>query len=283
LPIPTPYPYLEGFDWIVQRERSGEGYGNVYMLGQIRPGGFTGYYLVATAFKVPLGTLLLVTAALALYVQRQRRDGFLRDEWVLIVPVLFFTVYFNLFDRAQIGLRHFLIVFPLLYVLAGSLLRSPLALSRRGRAAIAIPAVAIIASVLSYYPHYLAYFNELVPDRRLAYRVLADSNLDWGQHGWYFREYLKTHPNVIVEPDRPIAGTILVGVNALTGVAYGPERFRWLRENFKPIGHIAHAVLVYRVTPADLERIRITRSRTSRNGGSGYVVVRRPAWISLPA
>ena len=102
LPVPTPYPYLEGFDWIVQRERSGEGYGNVYMLGRVQPGGFTGYYLVATLFKVPLGTLAIVCAALVLYVQRQRREGFLRDEWVLIVGSLPMT------DTAgQTNLVHF--------------------------------------------------------------------------------------------------------------------------------------------------------------------------------
>jgi hypothetical protein len=38
-------------------------------------------------------------------------------------------------------------------------------------------------------------------------------------------------------------------------VAYGPEKFRWLRDNFTPVEHVAHAVLVYRVSNADLERI----------------------------
>jgi hypothetical protein len=31
------------------------------------------------------------------------------------------------------------------------------------------------------YPHYLAYFNELVGGPDHGYRVLVDSNLDWGQ------------------------------------------------------------------------------------------------------
>ena len=260
VPVPLPYPYVEGFDWILQREQTGEGYGHLYLLGQVRDGrGFPGYYLIASLFKVPLASLAIILAALAGYAWRQR-SRFLRDEWVLICPIVFFVISFNFFDRAQIGLRHFLVVFPLLYVLSGSVLRHRP--SRARFTAIALASVALIASVASYYPHYLAYFNELVPDRRLAYRILADSNVDWGQHRWYMRQYLQGHPGVLIEPERPTAGTILVGVNVLTGVAYGPERFRWLRDNFRPIDHIAYAVLVYRVTPADLERLQSRAGRT---------------------
>jgi hypothetical protein len=48
--VPTPYPFLEGFDWVISRERegTGEGYGKIYMLGERRTVGFNGYYFVAT-------------------------------------------------------------------------------------------------------------------------------------------------------------------------------------------------------------------------------------------
>ena len=49
---------------MIQRERTGEGYGNIYLLGETRKGqGFAGYYFVATLFKLPLGTLALLAAA----------------------------------------------------------------------------------------------------------------------------------------------------------------------------------------------------------------------------
>ena len=53
-------------------------------------------------------------------------------DWVVVVPVAFFAVYFNFFYQAQIGIRYFLVVFPPLYVLAGDLvgrLDEPLGLS----------------------------------------------------------------------------------------------------------------------------------------------------------
>ena len=36
LPVPTPYPYLEGLDWVRARERSGNGFGRVYLFGELR-------------------------------------------------------------------------------------------------------------------------------------------------------------------------------------------------------------------------------------------------------
>ena len=83
-------------------------------------------------------------------------------------------------------------------------------------------------------------------DRTRAYTVLADSNIDWGQNGWYVAQYHATHPGVIDEPGRPTAGTVLVRVNALTGVTGDPDRFRWLRAHFTPVDHVAYATLVYR-------------------------------------
>ena len=35
----------------------------------------------------------------------------------------------------------------------------------------------------------------------------------------------------------------------------GPEVFRWLRENFEPVGHVAHTHLLFRITPEELRRV----------------------------
>jgi 4-amino-4-deoxy-L-arabinose transferase-like glycosyltransferase len=259
LRVPVPYPYLEGLDWVIQRERTGEGYGPIYLLGELRHArAFPGYYFYATLFKTPLPTLLIIAAAIGGYVGRRRRFEFWRNEWVLACPVLFFTIYFNFFYRAQIGIRYFLVVFPLLYVYAGSLLAGWTSVARRTTIAVTAAVTLTAASVVSYFPHFIPYFNELVPDRRLAYRILADSNLDWRQHRWYLNRYLAQHPEAIVEPERPRTGTILVGVNTLTGVGADVARYAWLRDNFTPVDHIAYSVLIYRITPADLQRVEIS-------------------------
>ncbi len=260
LPLPIPYPYLEGLDAVTAHEREGSSFGRLYLLGELREDrAFPGYYFYAFLYKVPLATQFLLLAAGLAYVASVRRFDVLRNEAALAVPVLFFTIYFNFFYRAQIGIRYFLINMPLLYVLCGSLLAHGRRLPRRAVFALAGAIVSLVVSVLSYYPHFLPYFNELVWDRTRAYTVLADSNIDWGQDGWYVAQYGAAHPEVIINPDQPTAGTLLVHVNDLTGVTGDPEKFRWLREHFTPAGQVAYAALVYRVSGADLERLRAPR------------------------
>jgi hypothetical protein len=254
-PVPTPYPYLEGLDLVMEHERSGSSFGLPYLFGRLSASGFPGYFFWASLYKVPLGSQALVIAAAIAYVVRRRWRASIRDEVLLLVPIAFFAIYFNFFYRAQIGIRYFLVIFPLVYILAGSLVAGEAPLSRRARAGLVTALAAVVVSMLSYYPHFLAYFNELVPERTQAYRFLADSNLDWGQYGDYLEEYRRREPGSVFEPDKPVAGTILVRANMLVGVVGDPNRFRWLRERFRPVGHIGYGILVYRVTPAELDAI----------------------------
>ncbi|MBU1627740.1 hypothetical protein KKB18_10265 [bacterium] len=117
----------------------------------------------------------------------------------------------------------------------------------KSKTTIAALMIYLVISVLSYFPHYISYFNELVWDRKQAYKILADSNIDWGQNGWYLKQYKEKHPDAIVEPLSPKSGKIVVGVNQLVGATVDPERYRWLRENFKPANHIAYSYLVYEI------------------------------------
>ena len=74
--------------------------------------------------------------------------------------------------------------------------------------------------MLSYYPHFIPYFNELLWDRKRAYTVLADSSLVLDENHWYMRRYLRKHPEVVFEPDAPMAGTLLVRVEFYVGLFF---------------------------------------------------------------
>lgn len=263
LPVPVPYPWLEGLDWVVsreRRERGGEGFGNVYLRGELRRDrGFPSYYLWAFLYKVPLPAQVLLAAALVAFLLGRRRVRPLRDEAWLLLPAAFLFVYLSLFFRAQIGIRFLLPALPLLHVFSARLLAPPLAVpsttSRRRLAVVGAALAWQAASVLSWTPHYIPYMNELLLDRTRAHRVLADSNLDWGQNDGYLADWLEEHPDAIVEPDGPVAGTVVVRANFLVGV-FVPERYRWLREHFEPVDHVAHAFLVYEIEEAELRRLR---------------------------
>jgi len=154
----------------------------------------------------------------------------------------------------NIGFRHILIIIPLLYIFCGSLLADTRSVPRWARVGLAGLLVHLIISVLSYFPHFIPYFNELVWDRKQAYRIAADSNLDWGQGATAVARWVARHPDAVVEPDVPLAGTIVVSVNALVGINRY-EQFRWLRDNFEPVDHVAYSHLIFRITAQDLARI----------------------------
>lgn len=257
MPVPLPYPYLEGLDWVLHDERAGVSYGGVYLLGHFSPdgGGFPGYFFLVFLLKVPIATQLFILAAIIIYIRRKRYSDFINKELFIFIPIVIFMIYFNFFFNAQIGIRFYLVVFPFLLVFAGSLVQYWEEWSKRIMQVFYLGTVYLVISVLSFFPYFIPYVNEIILDRKLSYQVMADSNIEWGQSERYLKEYLEDHPESIVEPSSPQSGVIIVGVNRLVGIKIGPEHFRWLRENFKPIDHIGYSYLIYFVSPEDLELI----------------------------
>jgi hypothetical protein len=156
---------------------------------------------------------------------------------------------FSLFVDPQLGIRYVMPALPFLLVLAGA---AALDGARWPRVPWLLAAWAV-ASALSYHPHSIAYFNELIGPRVNAYRYLADSNLDWEDHDHFIDDFRRRHPGlrIVVSPEHPQAGDVVVGANELVGI-FDPNRYRWLRENFTPAGHVGYSHLLFRITPEQL-------------------------------
>jgi hypothetical protein len=255
-PVPVPYPYLEGLDLVRYRDVSGEGYGQVYLLGQTRAvGGFPGYFFVASLFKMPLAEQLIILAALAVFVIPHRGRGFWEREVFVLLPAALYALYFNVLLGAQIGLRLYLVVFPLLIVLGARLFRDWGLLAARRRGLLLAGGVWMAASVASYYPHFIPYFNELVWNRLHAYRILSDSNIDYGQAKDDLAVYQSLHPQAAFEPAEPPAGMVIISVDRLTGVRDSPDWYRDLSRRLEPVDHIAYCYLVYDLSLEDAEAL----------------------------
>ena len=259
-PLPTPYPYLQGLDQMLVTNSTGARYGPVYLLGQVHTDGkgFMGYYFVASFLKVPIATQIIVLGAILVYLMDgKRRERFLSNEVFFLVPVVFYTIYFNFLLNAQVGIRYYLIVFPLLYVFAGSLFVNWPEFSFKQKAAGFLLALYLIVSVLSYYPFYLSYFNEFVWDRKYAYKFLADSNLDWNQGEYYLQTYLNEHPNAVYLPSQPMSGMIIVPDNFMAGLSKkrDPVLYSLLRNDFQPTETIAYEYLVFDISPDKLKQV----------------------------
>jgi len=275
LPLPLPYPYLEGLDWVKHHEETGASYGPIYLWGERRRGeGFYSYFTVAVLFKVPIPLLILLGVGLIGFLRRPDPSWY-RRELFLLLPSLLLFVYLSFFFKAQIGLRFLLPAFPLLFVFLGRTWESWGHLGKKLRWAPVILLTLLCASSLSIHPHYLSYFNGLTRDPTRAHRILVDSNLEWGQNGLFVRNYLESHPGARLDlgpdarispvlrdfleahpasrldPSRPTAGRILVDANQLAGIGLRDD-YAWLRENFQPTGHVAHGWLIFDVEEEDL-------------------------------
>ncbi len=262
VPLQLPYPYLQGLDITFFRASTGFGYGRIYLLGQLHEvEGFKGYYFVASLFKMPIATQIIVLISMVVYfLDRDRRAKFWNDQIFLLIPIVFFTIYFNFFYNTQLGIRFYLVVYPLLYIFAGTLFKNWRNFTARQRTASFAIFGYLIISVFSYYPHYLSYFNEFVWNRKISYKYLADSNLDWGQNLNYLNQYMVNHPDANYEPSGVVSDPrIIVTVNDLVGVHADPKEYKWLRENFEPVGTIAYSYLIYNVSPTDLANLCKTK------------------------
>jgi hypothetical protein len=249
-PLPFPSGFVQGIDWVSQDVARSRW---VYCLGRYSRHGFPYYYAVALLTKGTIGFLTLIGLALgrsALPAPHQSWEV----QAFLLVPVVFYFIYFSFFFTFQIGLRHLLLVFPFLFVFVSQLA----ALKHRVLRTLAWFLVAAhAASSLRIHPHYLAYFNEAIGGPLQGWRYLIDSNLDWGQDRYVAkRVYAPSSPvPVIIAPRSPIAGRVMVSATDLVGLTPGAHRrYTWLRENFQPVDNVGYSWLVYDVSAEALRR-----------------------------
>src|SRR6185436_6824697 len=255
VPIPLPRVFVQGLDyssWLQETPDVARGYN--YVLGELNRDGRWYAFPLMVLLKTPLAVFVL--AALGLRSTAPPGAGAL-----LGIPFAVVLVFFSLCVQPQLGIRYVLPAIPFL-ILAAARGAADLRSYRR----VLVPLLLLwqAGSTLSYHPHFIPYFNELIGRRVNAYRYLADSNLDWEDHGYSIAEFQRKHPemDITIEPARgkPVPGWILVGANGLVGI-FEPERFRWLREGFVPVRQVAYAHLLYYIPPDRLRTLPEARER----------------------
>ena len=246
IPLPVPEPYIVGLDQTTYMNELGAGDPNVsganYLLGEKRTAtGFWYYYLVVFLFKTPLTALLLLITAIIFLFVRKKNEGHPNTMLFLLGLVFYFFFVLGFQNNVQIGIRHVLMVYPLLYVLGGFIVLLPFYQKR----AKLFSSLAIIYSLATYYyffPNLISYSNELIPIKKDAYKVMADSNLDFGQGGYALEKYLKSHPEVRIIGTKPEQGKFVIGVNDYLDLN-GDHKYSWVYD-VKPDEQIDHCFLL---------------------------------------
>lgn len=159
-----------------------------YLLGMVSDRGWWYYYPLAFLVKTSLPLLLLLGLAFS----RGKLD---RDELSLVVPAAIFFA-FAMCQDLDLGIRYLLPIYPLLIVFVGRVLTRPWP-ARWGawpRRAVPVLLAWCVIEAAAYAPSYLSYFNELAGGPSRGGRILADSNLDWGQDLPALAAWQRAHP-----------------------------------------------------------------------------------------
>lgn len=176
-----PEAFLYGYAWVVHSVQAR----SAFLAGEYGATGWLRFFPLAFAWKTSLALLVALGLAAVVGARRWFRDrsAFARDCTAAAPLVVLLAVYwaFSLGSRLNIGHRHLLPTYPVLFILAGGLLSTGAFL---GAARFAVPIALLIAqatATVKIAPHFLAFFNLLAGGPAHGWRLLVDSSLDWGQ------------------------------------------------------------------------------------------------------
>ncbi len=273
MPIPLPYDFVSGLD---MQTFENESTYPVYFLGKISRQGWRYYYLVTMVFKMTLSSLGLILAGLA-SLKFGKKSW--QDEIFILIPPIAILAGLSLFTDIDLGFRYILPAVPYLYIIASRLSSSFLSPRPWQRVLIWMALSLHIISNLLVYPHYLAYFNIAAGGPEKGYKILADSNIDWGQDLIRLKKYMdaeklddiclayfgRVDPEIYgIRYHLPYRGEdcrlLAISVNFLVGLPYlandhgkilevKAEDFSSLRAR-KPLARVGYSILVFDLSRA---------------------------------
>jgi hypothetical protein len=203
--------YGLGLAMVLQRAAGGN---TSYFLGEVSATGSRVYfplmYLIKETLTLHILTLIALILAIVAFFKNKffkplNFRNFLNIRIAEILMIAFIALYWGSSIRSplNIGVRHILPTFAFVFVIVSGLVVKWLKIKKTDESfefAHALPGFfkktgstvlkyfvvgALITwqavSVVSIYPSFLAYFNELAGGPTNGYKYVTDSNLDWGQ------------------------------------------------------------------------------------------------------
>jgi len=150
-----------------------------YMFGKIYAHGVWFYFPVAFVIKATLTTLIFLPLIVYAIATGKLR-GWREILFLSLPPALYFCV--SMTSSLNIGVRHILLVFIFVLVLAGGAAWSLVQSDRRWIWPIAVLIIFHVTSSLRAFPtSYIPYANELWGGPANIHKYLTDSTTDWGQ------------------------------------------------------------------------------------------------------
>lgn len=258
-PIPFPYSYVSGFDYLTFNKELGGGdkdinsFLGVFILGNYYTRGPVWYYYLATAlFKLPLFTWVMMSITSWWIFKSKKVLLLLRKHIFIWLPACCYFFILSFTNPFQIGIRHALLIFPFLYL---GISYAVLFVYEKWRKTFRVIMVLHVLSLLSFWPNMIAYTNELILNKAMVYRYLYDSSVVYGNAPPYLKRFLKLHPEYTIPTATPAPGKYAIDLESVASPlnTYG---LQWLHKNFAPTGHYMQVILLYEISPEDVKSIR---------------------------
>ncbi len=189
-----PDAFLYGFTFVVQFAKQR----GAFLNGEYSIHGWPAFFPYAFLVKSTLPFLLLLAATGVAGWARLRTAGgraMLNRLRPLTPLAALFAIYWavSITSHLNIGERHILPTYPVLFIAAGSL--GVWLEWRRPLAVLLVGALVLWHGIESWRirPHYLAYFNAFAGGPENGWRHLVDSSLDWGQDLPGLHQWLDAH------------------------------------------------------------------------------------------
>jgi 4-amino-4-deoxy-L-arabinose transferase-like glycosyltransferase len=259
----------------------------VYFFGRVAEESWWSYFPATFLLKTPVATQLLLLAALVLTLVRPDQQDTTRGArfFFLVLPPLLYLVASSA-AALNIGYRYLVPMLPFLALFIANVLfgRRPGQLPQRTRGLATVLLLLLALRTITVWPNYISYFNLATGSR--GWRLLADSNVDWGQDLPALSKWQKQLPAERVlylsyfgtaspvaygvrfqplptwapaldqgDPTRqtfspvdPAPGLYAISVNNLHGVVLDQQRdtFAWFRDR-EPLVRLGGSIYVYEV------------------------------------
>lgn len=259
VPVPLPQAYVQQLDMLKAHAETGattpaKTYNGVYLFGTLKlTGGYWYYYLVLLFYKLPVGTMILLISCLPLFIKNFTKEGFVKRYMFLMLPILFFWLILSFFNHFQTGIRHILLLFPLLFIGLGFLFNKLKNAAKFWQVSVAILVLYTFITVACYYPYLIPYTNEFITNKKTVYRKIFDSSIDYGQSDSSLGGFLAKHPDYKAATIQPSTGKYAVLIKQMFNT-YQPfsNTYKWYRA-MEPKDHYRYTILLFNITERDLK------------------------------
>jgi hypothetical protein len=260
IPMPLPQGYVQSLDMLKAHADLGAGkpestFNGVYLFGELKlKGSYWYYYLVLLFYKLPIGTMVLFISCVPLFIKKFRLSAFATRYMFLLMPVLFYFIILSFFNQFQSGVRHILLVFPLLFIGLGYLFKQLQHASIRLKILVGAAITYSMVTVAIYYPYIIPYTNEFIADKKTVYRKIYDSSVDYGQSDLSVQEFINQHSEYKPATEIPSIGKYaVVSGDMLNTYLRNTSKYKWYMA-FEPKSHYRYTILLFDITKEDLQR-----------------------------